>query len=45
MVTLYLLAATLNAWVMVLILAAAFGVQLIAGEPHARSVSCSASRS
>jgi disulfide bond formation protein DsbB len=33
MVTLYLLAATLNAWVMVLILAAAFGVQLIAGEP------------
>jgi len=33
MATLYLLAATLNAWVMVLILAAAFGVQLIAGVP------------
>src|SRR5712691_10828912 len=29
----YLLAAALNVWVLVLILAAAFGVQLIAGEP------------
>ncbi len=33
MATLYLVAATLNVWVLVLILAAAFGVQLIAGEP------------
>jgi disulfide bond formation protein DsbB len=33
MATLYLLAATLNVWVLVLILAAAFGVQVIAGEP------------
>src|SRR5436309_7130076 len=33
MVPLYLLAATLNVWVLVLVLAAAFGVQLISGEP------------
>jgi disulfide bond formation protein DsbB len=33
MARLYMLAATLNVWVLVLILAAAFGVQLIAGEP------------
>lgn len=33
MAPLYLLAATINVWVLVLILAAAFGVQLIAGEP------------
>jgi disulfide bond formation protein DsbB len=33
MATLYLLAATLNVWVLVLILATAFGVQVIAGEP------------
>src|SRR6266550_4666361 len=33
MTGLYLLAAALNVWVLVLILAAAFAVQLIAGEP------------
>ena len=33
MARLYLLAATLNAWVLVLVLAAAFAVQLILGEP------------
>jgi disulfide bond formation protein DsbB len=33
MAPLYLLATTLNVWILVLILAAAFGVQLIAGEP------------
>jgi disulfide bond formation protein DsbB len=33
MTRLYLLAAALNVWVLVLILAAAFAVQLIAGEP------------
>jgi disulfide bond formation protein DsbB len=33
MARIYLLTATLNAWVLVLILAAAFAVQLIAGEP------------
>jgi disulfide bond formation protein DsbB len=33
MTQLYLLAATVNVWVLVLILAAAFGFQLIAGEP------------
>jgi disulfide bond formation protein DsbB len=33
MARLYLLAATINAWVLLLILAAAFAVQLIAGEP------------
>ena len=33
MARLYLLAAALNVWVLVLILVAAFGVQLILGEP------------
>ena len=33
MAALYLLAATVNVWVLVLILTAAFGFQLIAGEP------------
>jgi disulfide bond formation protein DsbB len=33
MARLYVLAATLNVWVLVLILAAAFGAQLIFGEP------------
>jgi disulfide bond formation protein DsbB len=33
MAQLYLLAATVNVWVLVLILTAAFGFQLIAGEP------------
>ena len=33
MARLYLLAAALNVWVLVLILAAAFGVQLVLGEP------------
>jgi disulfide bond formation protein DsbB len=33
MARLYLLAASLNVWVLVLILAAAFGMQLILGEP------------
>ncbi len=33
MARIYLLAATLNVWVLVLILAAGFGVQLTAGEP------------
>ena len=33
MAHLYLLAATVNVWVLVLILAAAFGFQLVAGEP------------
>jgi disulfide bond formation protein DsbB len=33
MARVYLLAATLNAWVLVLVLAAAFAVQLILGEP------------
>jgi disulfide bond formation protein DsbB len=33
MARLYLLAAAFNIWVLVLILAAAFGVQLVLGEP------------
>ena len=33
MTALYLLAATVNVWVLILILTAAFGFQLIAGEP------------
>ena len=33
MAPLYLLAATVNVWVLVLVLTAAFGFQLIAGEP------------
>ena len=33
MAPLFLLAATVNVWVLVLILTGAFGVQLIAGEP------------
>jgi disulfide bond formation protein DsbB len=33
MTALYLLAATVNVWVLVLVLTAAFGFQLIAGEP------------
>ncbi len=33
MAALYVLAATLNVWVLVLILAAAFGAQLVFGEP------------
>src|SRR5688572_2357784 len=33
MAALYLFAATLNVWVLIAILAAAFAVQLIAGEP------------
>ena len=33
MAALYLLAATVNVWVLVLILTAAFGFQLVAGEP------------
>ncbi len=33
MARIYLLAASLNVWVLVLILAVAFGVQLILGEP------------
>jgi disulfide bond formation protein DsbB len=33
MAQLYLLAATVNVWVLVLVLTAAFGFQLIAGEP------------
>jgi hypothetical protein len=44
MARLYLLAATVNVWVLVLLLTAAFAFQFIAGEPLARSASCSASR-
>ena len=42
MAPLLLLAATVNVWVLVLILTGAFGVQLIAGGRCARSASCSA---
>ena len=43
MAPLFLLAATVNVWVLVVILTAAFGVQLIAGEPPCPLASCSAS--
>ena len=43
MAQLYLLAATVNVWVLVLILVAAFGFSLLRGSRRARSASCSAS--